>query len=393
MKIAVAASGLGHIARGVEAWAADLGRALADRGEDVRLYRGAGWPEAPYERLVACWQQGQPRTKRLVRCLPSRGMWRLGLGTPHQVEQTTFALGLIRRLRRERVDVLHVQDANVARIVQRARRLGLVRTATILAHGTEESLDFLSRIQFLQHLAPWHLEQARAAGVWKPSWTAIPNFIDTNLFRPGPSAAVRAELGLSPADPVVLTVAAVKRTHKRIDYLIDEFARLLADAPGPRPTLVVAGGRTPDTADLVAHGHRALGDRVRFLIDYPRDRMPALYRAADVFVLASLFEMMPLAVLEATASGLPCLVNDHPVLAWMAGPGGRPRRLDEPGALAAGLRTVLTDAGLRSHLGRAARDHCVAMFGRDRVVSQILDYYRAVTAHTRRRSAVVGGAR
>src|SRR5688500_14633751 len=99
MRIAVAASGLGHIARGVEAWAADLGRALADRGHDVTLYKGGGQANARYERLVRCWQQGEPRTRRLFDWLPSRGLWRVGLGSPHQLEQTTFALGLISRLR------------------------------------------------------------------------------------------------------------------------------------------------------------------------------------------------------------------------------------------------------------------------------------------------------
>ena len=51
-------------------------------------------------------------------------------------------------------------------------RLGLVRTKTILAHGTEEPAAFLKKITYLQHLAPWHLEECRTAGVWKP--TRIP---------------------------------------------------------------------------------------------------------------------------------------------------------------------------------------------------------------------------
>ena len=69
--------------------------------------------------------------------------------------------------------------------MQWARRLGLVRTRTILAHGTEEPLSFQRQITYLQHLAPWHREEARAAGAWKPTWTVIPNFIDTDVFHPG----------------------------------------------------------------------------------------------------------------------------------------------------------------------------------------------------------------
>lgn len=381
MRIAVAASGLGHIARGVEAWAADLGKALADRGQAVTLFKGAGQAQAPYERVINCWQQGAPKTQRLLGWLPSRGMWRLGLGSAVQIEYTTFALGMLSHLRREQIDVLHVQDPLVALIVQWARRLGIVRTIPILGHGTEEPLNFLRKIEFLQHLAPWHLEQARAAGVWKPTWTAIPNFIDTDLFHPGQSDTLRAELGISPDELVVLTVAAIKRNHKRIDYLLEEFAHLLASWEGRPPTLVIAGGRTPDTDELIAQGQKLLGDRVRFLVDFPRRRIPDLYRAANVFVLGSLFEMMPIAVLEAVASGLPCLVNRHPVLEWMVGMGGKTLDLQVSGALAKGLREVLTDAGLRRRLGTLGRDYGMAMFSRDRVVDQILDYYQFVKAH------------
>ena len=57
---------------------------------------------------------------------------------------------------------------------------------------------FLRQITYLQHLAPHHLEEARDAGVWRPTWTAIPNFIDTDLFRPGRWDALRADLGIPP---------------------------------------------------------------------------------------------------------------------------------------------------------------------------------------------------
>ena len=67
MKIAVACSGLGHVARGIESWAADLAQALNDRGEDVTLFKGGGKAESSFERVIPCWQRGQPRTERLVR--------------------------------------------------------------------------------------------------------------------------------------------------------------------------------------------------------------------------------------------------------------------------------------------------------------------------------------
>ena len=102
--------------------------------------------------------------------------------------------------------------------------------------------------------------------------------------------------------------------------------------------------------------------------------MAELYRAADVFALTSLFEMMPIALIEAAASGLPCVVNRHPILEWMTGPGGVAVDMAAPGALAA----ALADSGRRATLGAAARAHCLANFSADAVVARILDYYQFV---------------
>ncbi len=382
-RVAVASSGLGHVTRGVEAWAANLSAALHDRGADVTLLKGGGVAERPYEVAVPCLRRDDPRTARLLRRLP-RGAWRVGFGSKYDVEQTTFAVNLVGELRRRKVDVLHVKDPHVAKLVQLANHLRLVRTRVILAHGTEESDVFLKGIRYVQHLAPWHHQQFRTAGVDRPTWTTIPNFIDTDTFRPGRGDALRAELGIPPDHLVVLTAAAIKRHHKRVDHLIAEFETALRMRPAAAVTLVVAGGREQDTDELVADGTRRLGDRVRFLVRFPRERMPELYRAADVFVLASLFEMMPIAVLEAVASGLPCVVHPHPVLEWMTGAGGVPADMSRAGELAGHLGRLVDDAGWRATVGRRARAHA-AQFGKESVVSRIQQYHRFVSSNGRSR--------
>jgi 1,2-diacylglycerol 3-alpha-glucosyltransferase len=265
----------------------------------------------------------------------------------------------------------------VALIVQRANRIGLVKARAILGHGTEESFSFLNKLDYVQHLAPWHLEEAREAGVWKPTWTAIPNFIDTDRFNPE-GESLKEQLGIPADGLVVLTAAAIKRNHKRIDYLIDEFAKLREAALNLPVWLVIAGGREQDTESLIEHGKQRLGDRVRFLVRFPRERMPALYRTASVFALCSLKEMMPIALLEATACGVPCLVNRHPVVEWMIGPGGKAVDMSAHGALATALKQFLEDEALRKTVAEKARRHCVENFARDPVVDQIVNYYEFV---------------
>ena len=378
MKIAIASSGLGHVNRGIEAWAEDLGAAMHGRGESVILCKGAGAMTRSYERVVPCVTRESDRAQRWLRTCPKWLAWRLGLGSGYQIEQTTFALRLIRLLQRERIDILHVQDPVVAIIAQKARRIGLIRTRTILAHGTEEPPAFLDRIDYLQHLAPWHLESLKAEGTWKPTWAAIPNFIDTDRFRPGRADALRGELGIPTGGIVVLTAAAIKRGHKRIDHLLAEFGQLQELAPGRPVWLVVAGGWETDTDELIAEGTRLLGDRVRFLVRFPRERMPELYRAADLFVLCSLFEMMPIALIEATASGLPCAVHRHPIMEWMTGRGGIPVDMGKPGELAQILHERLANPSAIESTGREARSHCVDHFSQTAVLERIMRYYSGV---------------
>jgi 1,2-diacylglycerol 3-alpha-glucosyltransferase len=132
----------------------------------------------------------------------------------------------------------------------------------------------------------------------------------------------------------------------------------------------------------VEEGQRLLGDRVRFLVRFPRQRMPDLYRAANAFTLCSLKEMMPIALLEAIASGLPCIVNRHPVLEWIAGPGGETIDMTQTGALASAVERVFADHPKRQTLSAAGRQHCEQNFALEPVVDEICKYYGSVLAPT-----------
>jgi glycosyltransferase involved in cell wall biosynthesis len=284
-----------------------------------------------------------------------------------------------------------VQDGWLAWWCRQYRRAGLVRTQELLANGTEEELPFLRRFRYVQQLAPWHLEQARAALVpaaepITADWTMMPNFVDVDRFRPDPAAraALRQELGL-PADAVVICgAAALQRQHKRVDYVIEEFARLLAEPPGgPAPYLLLAGADTADTPALEAQATALAPGRVRVLRNVARERMPALYAAADLGVLASLFEMLGIVLLEAMACGVPVIAHAHPVLQWVVGPGGATANLEPPGALAEQLRLAATPEWCRRH-APLARAHVVARFAPDVVVPQYEAWYEQVVSARRR---------
>ena len=375
MKIAIACSGLGHVHRGIETWAADLARALRAAGEDVTLFQGSGEPAEPWQTVLPCRKRFDPQTQAWVRRLKPFGGWRYGFGSGYEMEQTTFALKLWLRIRAD-YDILHVQDPTIAQIMEQLNRRKLSRPRVILAHGTEEPTEFLRKFSYLQHLAPCYLADWEPNRPPKQQAFAIPNFVDTTTFAPGDRCAARERLNLPPNDFIALCVAAIKKTHKRMDDLLREFALFAEKYDGPT-TLVIAGGREAESDEIMTEGRRLLGNRVRFLEGVSRDKIAELYRAADVFTLASRHEMMPIAVLEALASGLPVACNDTPTLRWMAGAAGELNDISQAGNLARQLEN-LANPTQRAAFSMAARNHAEANFSTAAVVEQIRTIYRKV---------------
>jgi len=226
------------------------------------------------------------------------------------------------------------------------------------------------------------MEQALAAtGRCFPQWVALPNFVDVHTYRPVSDAsergALRRKLGLPERTMVLGTVAAVKKTHKRIDSLINEFSALSRKPQyeGEKPWLLVVGASTGESQDLVRAAEQLAPGRFKFLFNVPRASMPEIYRVMDVFALSSLFEMMPIAVLEALASGLPVIANRHPVLDWMTG-GVSSVDMSIPGALAEKAGTL--DLETMRRLGMESRHRAENMFSAEAVVPQYLKYYSKV---------------
>jgi glycosyltransferase involved in cell wall biosynthesis len=372
LRIAIACSGLGHVQRGVEAWAADVFGALRQMNADVTLFAGR-----PAEDAVAlpCLRRNSSGAIRISRVLRHLGGWRYGMGSAYAVEQNSFALALWPHIWKD-YDILHVQDPLLALWLERAHRCGLSRPIVIYANGTGERLAIMRRFSTLQLLTPTMFDcwQRNRAGT--QTGFLIPNCVDTDRFCPGDQIKARALFSLPQEALIVLCCAAIRRFHKRIDYLLEEFA-----AAEGKAMLVVAGAREEDTEELIALGTRLLGPRVRFLPDLPRDAMPVLYQAADVFVLPSLSEMFGTVLIEAAATGLPVICNDTLDFRYVAGPAGFYRDLSRPGGLAAVLSALQrSDQPAWPQGGRA---HIISRFDTKIIARQVLEMYRAATAAPR----------
>jgi len=211
LRIAIACSGLGHIQRGIESWAADLAQALRRSGVDVTLFGGAGLKGINVTALPTLRRTGLAAWA-VASGARHLGGWRYGLGSPYDVEQTRFSIALWQRIRCD-FDILHVQDPLIAIWLDRAHRLGLSRPKVVYANGTGEGTQVMQRFRYLQLLTP------AAAEAWTPQRPdgqmvfTIPNFVDDTHFCPGNQAAARRSFGLPPHSTVILCSAAIRRYH------------------------------------------------------------------------------------------------------------------------------------------------------------------------------------
>ena len=353
--------------------------ALRRTGMNVTLFQGAPGGAEPWRRPLPCLRRFQPSTRRLHSVTRRLGGWRYGCGSEYEIEQSTFAASLWRAIHRD-FDLLHVQDYRVARTLDALHRIGRSRPRVIFGNGTEESQSDLQKLSCVQHLAPYHqqvFEPYRPAGQLS---FAVPCFVDTDSFRPGNRTDARAGWGLPQHALIILSVAALKNTHKRCDYLIREFAAFRQTFSAPS-LLVLAGARENETPEVAELGKSLLGDSFLMLESVDRPRILSLYRAADIFALASLYEMLGIVVLEAGACGLPVTCSNTAVLAWAAGPASRLEDISVPGGFVRQwMRLVDPDA--RNATGAQARIHVETTFSEPVVLKQVQDMYASVMAQS-----------
>lgn len=192
----------------------------------------------------------------------------------------------------------------------------------------------------------------------------IPNGVDCLVFRPGRNDALRRELGVA-VDEIVIGTVGHLRPEKDYGFLLRAFAEARIES-----ALLVIAGEGPERARLRKMAAEfGLSGRVLF----PGAVDPApWYRMFDLFVMSSMTEQMPLALLEAMATGLPALCTDAGDSAWMLDSPDLPaivRRGDFSGYVEA-LKRWAADEGLRREAGARNRARCEREFSLERMVER-----------------------
>jgi glycosyltransferase involved in cell wall biosynthesis len=182
-------------------------------------------------------------------------------------------------------------------------------------------------------------------------------------------ARVRAELGAVDGQVVVLAVSRLV-WHKGYP----ELAAALREVP--EAVLWVAGERLasdrgPDMEALLRGA--GLDGRLR-LLGY-REDVPALMAAADIFVLPSRFEGLPMSVIEAMLTGLPVVACDvrGPAEQVVEGVTGLLVPVGDAPALAGALRRLTEDTELRARMGAAGRARAIECYDEAKVLARTIE--------------------
>jgi len=320
MKIALIGSRVGYIDRGFESFTRNLFDGLKDE-LDITLFKGAG-PRLANEVVVPAFRI----ENGILSKLGVSFRWR------EMIQERTYALGMLPWLIRNRYDVIHFSEVMLGRALLHLRRIFGFKYKLVFSNGAPAPPEFYACFDLTQEVTGVRYEDALEYGISEERLRLVPYAIDCDRFssvEPVAKATLRQKYGIPEDKFVVVSVAAIKKHHKRIDVLIDEMACLDPE----KFFLLVAGHRTNETPELEAQARRQLGESFRF-VTVPHNDVQEMYQLADLFALCSLTEGLGIVILEAMSAGLPVLVHNDRSFRWVVGDGDGLVDMAEAGALA-----------------------------------------------------------
>ncbi len=334
---------------------------------DVTLFQGSG--KSSEHRVVL---SNFHRSDFPARCLDE-------LSANH-LEKRSFALALYPRLRAGRYDVVHYNELTMGSALFHLRNAFGGRFKLLYCNGAPSPpIHYHHRCDFVQTLTGPDYDQTREFGIPPERLFFLPYGLDSELFHPDHKrnrAAIRQEFGIPQEATLILSVAALKTEHKRIDYLIQEVSQLSGNV-----WLLVAGQRTRQTEQLETLAEALMPGRWRFESLAP-GRIADLYGAADLFVLCSLTEAFGLVSIEAILSELPTIIHDGSIFRWLT-EGTSVKLIDMamPGKLRSAISEHLPCPIINEEatLARDSRTVACHRFSWQALIPQYLKMYRTVT--------------
>lgn len=211
-------------------------------------------------------------------------------------------------------DIIHVHANSATSVIElmAAKRAGVPKRIHH-NHTSKTQHPFLNKVLYplFKHVYTYAVACSEPAGEWlfgQGNFIVLPNAIDIDKFKYNAQTRmqIREEFGIGNNEFVVGHIGKFMDA-KNHEFLIKVFAKYHSDHPQSRLMLVGDGAWRPRIENWVIES----GCDESIILTGLRSDIPAVVQAFDVFVFPSVYEGLPLTVLEAQSSGLPCLVSSN----------------------------------------------------------------------------------
>lgn len=235
-------------------------------------------------------------------------IFEVGRFTRHPIKSLKTLKKLIKE---EQYDVVvrHTPNAMIVPQLMVARHAGAVTVCH--SHSTTDPNMLLHKIGrlLINKYTDYPMACSVAAGKWmykKHDFKVVNNAIDIKKFEYSPEKAKRIREEFNIGDAKLYGNIANLLECKNQLFAIDVFAKILEEDPDARFIFVGEGEMRPLLTQKIKDMH--LEDKV--ILAGMRSDVPDIMSAMDVMLFPSIFEGLPLTLIEAQASGLPSLISD-----------------------------------------------------------------------------------
>ena len=299
--------------------------------------------------------------------------------------QARFAVRLAAALRRNRIQVVHSHARSADRLaLVLARMIGAKVVRTMHNAPRDSSRSGLgTRImeRFTDRwtaVGPSVAEYMKQCGIKPEKIEVILNGTDLNRFRQGEPEERRTARAALELEPNAIVCLAVGRLFPQKNYplLLRSFDAARRQAAALRLFIAGEGPERPALEDLIRE--LDMGGSASLL--GLRDDVPDLLRAADIFLMASDYEGLGCAAVEALATSKPVVATRVEGLQDVVLP-GETGYLVAPGdakAFAAAILQLAAQPILREQFGHRGREDAVERFSLDRMVRRYENLYKSL---------------
>lgn len=301
--LAIMCSGIGLVNRGFESFAYELFSELKKQDSvKVILIKGGG-VSTDQEIRARCFSRFNFLAQKLSKILRK---------SPYWIEQSSFTLTSYLILRSIKPDIILFSDGHIGNLLWRVRKYLPSKPKLVFSNGAPFPPPY-DRWDHVHQVTPSYLEEGVKSGYSVSRQSVIPYGVNTSteqsLINFEERQVLRQKLRIPNDKKVLLCVAALNYSHKRLDYLINEIASIKEE----RPFLIIIGEESEESNKIKELASLKLPSDSYIIKSVSRDEVSDYYKTANIFTLPSLHEGFGKVLIEAMSFGLPCLVHDYDV--------------------------------------------------------------------------------